>query len=158
MDTALLFSLIGSIPGIALGALLGDPIKWAASALLHSAANRGIRRVADPWDTSYWYEDESGKRVERKDRVVLRQFGSYLRGHNEGRTDHRYTFSGRLRDQGVFTGTWKSVRGDTTYHGAFQLEVSLDGARMKGKWIGIDDDEEGMKHGEWIWNRKPRSE
>jgi hypothetical protein len=94
-----------------------------------------------------------GALIQYQDVVRLTQWGTYISGKNEGNTDHSYKIKGQFRQQGIVSGTWQSVRQEDTYHGTFQLLVSVDGKRMIGKWLG-NSNSGGIRYGDWVWQKK----
>lgn len=148
-------AFIGALAGTAVvGPLLGDPMKRCWSALADAVFSLQIRNISGKWLTHYWYIAEDGSKNEKNDAVLLKQSGRYVRGKNEGRSDHIYTVNGWLRNNVVLTGTWKSCKNEAVFEGAFQLLVSADGRSMSGKWVGLSNSKPGtVRSGEWHWKK-----
>lgn len=146
-------ALAGATLGLLLGSLLSDPLKRVWSALGQALTNRSVRRIEGHWESVYWYLDDQGQKREHHDAIHLIQRGVYVVGKNEGPTDHRYQMEGIFRDQAVLSGTWKSQRPDSTYHGTFQVVVNADGRKMKGKWLGLANNG-SIRDGEWYLTKR----
>jgi hypothetical protein len=129
-------AVVGASIGLILGVLFSDIFKLAISAAIQKLFEPAARQIAGTWETSYWYIDDKGQRIEQNDIVKLRQIGTYVFGRNESSKRDRYKISGRLRNQVFFTGTWKSLIKSDTYHGPFQLIVNSMVTLCGGNGLG----------------------
>lgn len=142
-----------ALVGLVAGSLLADPLKRAWSAIAQLIWEGRVRRIQGLWDSTYSDVSDKGKPVQHKDAIRLTQFGVYISGKNEGRTDQSYEMKGHFPHQTLITGTWKSVRPEVTYHGTFQLVVAADGKTMSGKWLG-NSNSGNIRSGDWVWHRR----
>lgn len=152
MDENITNMLVGGVVSLVFGVLFSDLLKTILSAAWGKLLEPMSRSLSDVWDTEYWYIDDDGVQKMHKDRFRLRQYGSYVKGRNEGQTDHSYLVSGRLENNTILTGTWKSKHPQVTYNGTFQMIVAHDGNSIKGKWLGFDNPDI-INHGVWNWKR-----
>jgi hypothetical protein len=146
-------AFLGAIIGLFLGSLFVDPLKRVWSAVAQTVWEGRVRRIEGCWDSTYSCLSEDGRVIRRDDAIRLKQWGIYVTGKNEGRTDDSYEIKGRLHHQAILTGTWKSVRPEDNYYGTLQLLVSPDGKEMSGKWLG--NSKTGViRNGEWVWHKR----
>jgi hypothetical protein len=135
------------------GVLLSGPLTRLWSLVAQLAWEGRVRRISGYWNSCYRYVNSRGELVQHHDVVRLDQWGTYISGKNEGWADHSYKIEGQFRQQEIVSGTWHSVRQEDTYHGTFQLHVSVDGQRMVGKWLGNSNRGE-IRYGEWVWQKR----
>ncbi len=142
----------GALLGLFAGTLFSDLLKNGLAEIYVRVLRPAARPISGDWNTKYWYDTPTGARVERSDRIRLRQLGRRAWGRNEGTSDHRYRMKGQIRNDSFLTGTWDSVKNGVTFHGTFQLWITHDGREMNGKWLGLDDPNI-VNHGEWHWTK-----
>jgi hypothetical protein len=154
-----------SFIGVILTYVLNKPIMYILSSLklkIFSFSNQEIRNISGNWETTYWYINQNGEKIVHEDILNLKQYGLNIIGKNikdksfielpiEKKpriSRHEYRMEGMLRNGIFYTGTWKSLKENVTYHGAFQLLISHSGNKISGKWLGLDNPDI-INNGEW---------
>lgn len=128
--------MVGAVIGLILGSFFTDILKNVMTRFVYSVANIKVRKIGGTWKSTWSYIVESGEEKVFDEQVELVQYGSRVKGGNDGKT-HQYSLSGNLRNEIYLTGVWKEVRKEQIYHGAFQLMVSPNGKKMDGIWVGF---------------------
>jgi hypothetical protein len=146
-------ALLDGVVGLVIGTVLAEPFRHGWSSTTQLVWRGRGRPISGRWRTKYWNNNSASERVEHYDIVHLEQWGIYISGWNDGDTDHHYKLEGRFRQPGIVSGTWRSVRQESSYHGTFQLQVSVDGKTMRGCWSG-NSNSGRIVSGEWVWQRE----
>lgn len=116
--------------------------------------NKSNRNISGYWVTQYQYPSFKKNKLSIKTEtqiVYLKQKGRKIVGHTVESNKHPEIFEGDITHERYFTGRYMNTLNHHNYHGSFQFILSNSKGVMQGKWIGFNDDGNGINKGDWRW-------
>ena len=129
------------------GAILKPVAQYVVGYVAFLFGPINVRKLSGNWRTNWGYKDDD-KTNDYNNLVELKQFGPYISGQGTGGR-HNYKIKGKYGADGFIHGTWEDIQDSTDWYGSFKIQVSTDGSRMQGKWLGKDDS--CVRAGDWKW-------
>lgn len=154
----IIFIIVGAFLGVIFTVLFTRKLESAFGKIFNRKfGKKSQRNLTGLWITQYKYPsiDSQGNVTDKTETQIVefKQKGNRVFGQTVDALKHPEIFEGRMSKDRYFTGQYLNTINHHNYHGAFQFVLSNSKGVMKGKWIGFDDNGDGINHGCWRWKQ-----
>lgn len=151
----ILFLFIGAFLSVLFASIFQRKLETSFVKLFKERySGKSGRNISGLWITQYKYQsnDSNGILKEKIETqiVAFKQKHNLVFGESVEAEEHPEVFEGKITLDRYFTGQYLNTLNHHNYHGAFQFVLASGKERMRGKWIGFDDNGE-VNCGEWRW-------